>query len=111
MRPIYRNNGMTLVEVLISLAILGILLVILTGILSGGLWNITNAGKKTSDEFTAQQLMDKAINDPSFSDARVTVESTNMPVPVGGDSALIAGRKITVRVGDVKLTTFVADSN
>ncbi|AEE96322.1 PulJ/GspJ family protein [Mahella australiensis] len=111
MMPIYRNKGMTFVEVLISLAILGILLVILTGILSGGLFNITHAGKKTSDEFIAQQLMDKAINDPSFSDARVTVESANMSVPIGGDSALIAGRKITVRVGDVKLTTFVAASD
>lgn len=111
MRPIYRNKGMTFVEVLISLAILGILLVILTGILSGGLWNITNAGKKTSDEFTAQQLMDKAISDADFSDSRVTAVPFSMPPPMGGNASPITGRKITVSVGDVELITFVAGSN
>ncbi|MBZ4665932.1 prepilin-type N-terminal cleavage/methylation domain-containing protein [Mahella sp.] len=108
MKAARQGKGMTLVEVLISLAILGVLLVVLVGILSGGLLNITNAGQKTSDEFTAHELMQKAINDPNFSDSRVTV-SRNVSISIDGCNASVTGRSITVTVGDVTLTTFVAD--
>jgi|GEM_PF-908374 len=109
------NRGFTFIEVLISLAIFGVAIALMMSVMSGGLLNITHASKKTSDEFTAQKLMDAALADPAhFSDpqGRVVIEPAAMPAPANDYGASsISGYKITVVVNNVELISFTALSD
>ena len=58
-----RNEGITLIEIITSIAIISILLVSLLTIFSGNLQNVMRAGKKTKYVFSAQAEIDETLKE------------------------------------------------
>ncbi|AOT68180.1 prepilin-type N-terminal cleavage/methylation domain-containing protein [Geosporobacter ferrireducens] len=78
----YFNNskGLTLVELIISIAIVGIIAVAFLGIFTSGITGIISGGNLTKAGYVAQQAMENQIEGLAISSTAVTA-STNPPIP------------------------------
>lgn len=61
MKYIKYNRGFTLVEIIVSIAIIGILIVSILSFLPSNYKNIIRSGTRTKKVFGGQELMDKLI--------------------------------------------------
>lgn len=75
-RKVFMNKqGFTLIEIIASLAILGILVITFLPIMTGGFSNIVKTGKKTEDLYKAQNTMEISIVDEEvFDKAEIPIE-------------------------------------
>ncbi len=114
-----KNNGFTLIEVIISIAIIGVLLLIFLGYFSEGAINIFLAGKRTDNVFEAQDKIDNTIKntDSAVDNEGVEVkEPTNLSIKFqSADGEIInassfKGKIITVTIEDtITITTYVSE--
>lgn len=110
------RNGFTLVETIVSIAMLAIISVAFLAMFSNGIIGISNSGRKSTSHYNAQDEMEKNI-DNSSETAGGAVSST--PYSITGMSFSgtsyppITGRKIDVTYvyGNTtkKLTTFTTN--
>jgi prepilin-type N-terminal cleavage/methylation domain-containing protein len=93
---ISKKNGFTLIEVILSLALIGLISVSVLGIFNSGLLNITRAGNRTEGTSKAQE--DFVEDVVSYDNPVVTVvlplsddstESIDMPVIMQKGSVII----------------------
>lgn len=70
-----KKNGFTLIEIITSLGILGILAVTFLSIITGSFYNIVKAGKETESLFESQSKMEISIVDEEvFDKAEIPIE-------------------------------------
>ena len=95
-----KNSGMTLVEIIVAMAILGIISITFLSIFSGMFKGIVNAGQRSKATFGAQQDLENyiATNTTNATDnlvitynglTSVTIEGENMSVPKTSGSTTI----------------------
>lgn len=86
-----KRKGITLIELIISIAILGIISVVILGIFDQGLSNILRAGRRTETVLSAKEELDLNIGDNDIG------IDTDVEVTLPGDNkVLISGRTVEV---------------
>ena len=117
------RKGLTLIEVIITIAIIGVIGMTLSGVFNTGLSNIVKAGDRTEDMFVLQKIMDESIKKIEEGESletertldtgeKVLITSIDNPIDVGDhiSNNIISGRLITVKFEKNTnrfLTTFV----
>lgn len=110
------NKGITLVEIITSIAIISVLLVALITIFSNNGQNVWRAGNKTKNVFSAQEEIDKILVDIEQNRRPLGRDSLSLnftDVDGSGWHINVRGEIINVEAGEesnkVRLTTFATD--
>jgi type IV pilus assembly protein PilA len=90
------KKGLTLVEVIISIAILGIMSIAFLSMFSSGLIGIFKAGHKSTSHYTAQNEMESNISDSTNTTGNVKSINTTIDLVFPGNNFTISGRKVDV---------------
>lgn len=69
-----RQNGFTLIEIIVSLAIIGIIAAVFLNIFGSGVTNIFNMGKKSQANVLAQSLVDRIYESSMTIDAKTLAD-------------------------------------
>lgn len=113
-----KRQGLTLIEVILSLAIIGIILVVTLNIFGMGIKNIASAGDRTDHVLDAQTVIDQIINPPKnlgkLDNYEVVVKDTTKIVKIDGNDASIdvPGQIIILKdlKNNIELITFIRQS-
>lgn len=114
-KGINNNNpqkGFTLIEVILSIALLGIISVAFLTMFSSGIFGIINSGKNSVSHYTAQSQIESNINDSENLSGNnfILNSTTSIRLTFNGKDYDISGHQISVpyNVGSItkKLTTF-----
>lgn len=118
-----KRSGITLIEVILSIAIIGIIAITIFGAFAIGITNIGRAGKRTESVLLANDYIDKAILNvdtinlyPNEDEPIVFVDILNdirVGIPGVGD-ILIDGKIIESTIlfnedTEIKIQTFITD--
>lgn len=76
MKKTIKNNGFTLVELLVSMFIIGMVVAAFVPIFTISVANIYNAGNKTAEVFISQEELEKSFADNSSSVTNSTLAIT-----------------------------------
>ena len=110
----YKNHlenkeGFTLIEVILSIAILGIISITFLSMFTSGMVGISNSGKKSVDNYDAQSKIENEIS--VSRNLLVDVEQPPFIMKFSGIEYKVSGRQIDVpyTYGSItkKLTTFI----
>jgi prepilin-type N-terminal cleavage/methylation domain-containing protein len=66
------NSGMTLIEIIVSLALIGILTLVFLTLFVGSLKMIGRSGERERVKVEASSSMDNLLNDSSYADSDIT---------------------------------------
>lgn len=100
------RNGLTLIEVILTIAIMGIIALPILTIFNSGIKNIVNAGKRTEDVFIQKESIDSKIIANEKSGNGVDVINVTIPGVINNEP--IIGRiLISDPDSDKKIITFV----
>lgn len=107
-----RRNGLTLIEVVVSIALMGMVVLVFLTIFNTSNRNITKAGDRTDDTFEIQEEIDDVIKDSGKYDSEKIEIKDDVDVKIDGltdESILIKGKMLTGKKdkNGVKITTFV----
>lgn len=112
------NKGFTLIEIIVSIAIIGIIAIPIFGIFGTGLKNIVNAGNRTENVYIEQELIDTEINmDYSEINKDNSDEEEELDIKFPYNSVLdlvkIKGKIVTVTNEDdnIEIKTFIPNPN
>ncbi|MBU3153368.1 prepilin-type N-terminal cleavage/methylation domain-containing protein [Clostridium estertheticum] len=108
------EKGFTLIEIIISIAILGIISIAFLSVFTSGIVGISNSGKKSIAHYTAQDQIESNINDPKDSPSNVVTSTKSISLTFPGNTTIVInGRQIDVTYiyGSIskKLTTFTTN--
>lgn len=110
------NRGITLIEIITSIGLIGILLILVITIFTGSALNIRRAGNRTKHVLEAQEILDKKLINLQ--------KAGNLPkehlLTIGFEdrkgrswSIDVEGKIVEAETGDdldkIKLTTFIAN--
>lgn len=105
-----RKKGFTLVELIVSVAILSIIATTFLMMFSNGFIGIVGAGKKSINHYTAQNQIESNISDATYSSSNIATASSSITLTFASSNYNVSGRKIDVTYGygnnTKKLTTF-----
>lgn len=114
-----KRGGLTLIEVIISLAIVGIIAMVFLSTFTSGIKNIFKTRDSTKDIYLNKEAIDKEIiGEPSELDS--TIENKEITIEINGESRPVAGRLITLpkklddedeNIDRLQITTFVPDKS
>lgn len=96
------KKGFTLIELIISIAILAIITTAFLTMFTSGIVGISNSGKKSVDHYTAQSQIESNINDSEELPSNVTtsapgISNISLIFPGSPNIFVISGRKIDVK--------------
>ena len=105
-----RKKGFTLIEIIVSIALLAIISVSFLTIFSGSMVNISRTGRNSIVNYTAQESAERIIDDPlnaiSINNSVNNGYDIKITFPIGG-LFTVSGRKVEVPAyGTHTLTTF-----
>lgn len=95
----FKKPGMTLIEILISMALFGILVAIFLNLFSGSLSMIIHSGERAKVKVSAASKMNNVLNDASYSNSSVIKTLAPTPITItypDGSTASVSGNQITV---------------
>jgi prepilin-type N-terminal cleavage/methylation domain-containing protein len=111
-----KNKGLSLVEVIVSLAVLGLLFALFSGVFINGFESITTAGRRNTVDYHIQEFMEKRLAGytPSITNvSSVETGSVNMDITFGTYTVSVTGTKINTTYNDsednVTMTSFIPD--
>lgn len=93
---IKNKKGFTLIEVILSIAILGIISVAFLSIFTNGLIGIANSGKKSISHYSAQNQIESNINDSADLPSNVITSTENITLKFPGSTNIVSGRQVDV---------------
>lgn len=108
-------KGLTLVEILVALAIIGILFVAFSGVFVNGLTGIYKAGDRNEADYVAQKAIENRIsgNTASFSNTSCTETAATLSISFGSNIIQESGIILDISYNDgeynVSLVTFIPD--
>lgn len=116
-----KNNGFTLIEVIISIAIVGILLLASLSYFANNTIYIFSAGERTDSVFEAQNRIDNTIKDIDFADGSKEIEIEELPINfsikfnsndgISFNADNLKGKIVTVKIENntpITITTYVS---
>jgi len=99
-KGINNNNtqkGFTLIEVILSIALLGIISVAFLTMFTSGIVGITNSGKKSISHYTAQSQIESEINESgNISNVVTSTTEISLTFPEKSLTYVIEGRQLDV---------------
>jgi len=99
------RSGMTLIEVIISMAILGILSVVFLTIFTSGYIGVSSAGKRTEVGYEAQKAIEELIISGDTETETITIFFQD------GPTLVVDGNKIEKEINNgehsINITTFI----
>ena len=96
-KKVHKKDGLTLIELIISLAIIGIISVAFLSLFGFGINTITMSGKKSSSDFNAQSIMESSISDDSITPPELTrTTGSSIKLYKSGVEYTINGDKLQV---------------
>lgn len=119
MKSLYKKRGLTLIEIVVAIAILGLMAVVLLNMFATGYSIIFSMGRKTNKVNEAQRIVDKAFaagddsviaGDSNYStlsnlyvyesgkNSKYTKEDVTITVPINGVNKTLSYIKLTVVV-------------
>lgn len=111
-----KSRGFTLIEVIVSIAILAVIVTAFSGMFLSSIKTIAKSGNRSNGDYEAQRVMEEKISNPlSGSEGNIdtTVESTNISIIINSREITVPGKVIKTEFNDgrteVLLTTFVPD--
>jgi prepilin-type N-terminal cleavage/methylation domain-containing protein len=91
------KKGFTLIEVILSIALLGILSIAFMTMFTSGIVGISNSGKKSISHYTAQNQIESNINDLGNISSNVLTSTKSITLTFPGNTGIvISGRQIDV---------------
>lgn len=97
------NRGFTLIEIIITIAIIGIIIIPVFTIFNLGLKNIISAKERTEKVFETQNEINEDIRQPNIGeDATIKVVIPSLSI-----EKEVEGKEITVEKNNIKIITFV----
>lgn len=97
-----KTKGMTLIELIISIAIIGIMMVLFSSIFIGGFTSIIKSGKRSEHGMESQGEIEQLISTtPSESDDELEIKFND------DTSIKIKGQETQVTVDEVTYTIFI----
>lgn len=114
-----KRKGLTLIEIILAMLILGMVTVVFLTIFNTGNRNIASSGDKTKILYDIQKQVDnriKEVEDPEYAELEkettkeidgVTIITEDLEVEIKAHK--IAGKLITGRKDGIEITTFVPD--
>lgn len=107
------RKGLTLIELVVSIAILAIISVGILTMFSNGYINIGEAGKRSDIHYEVQNLVESNISDPAQLTEDVDTNTESLELNFSGTTYNVEGRKIEVTYKNKSktniLTTFTAE--
>ena len=101
------NKGFTLIEVILAIAIIGIIAIPIFGIFGIGVKNIVSAGNRTEDVFTDQKSIINEIN-REYSEINNPDGEKEIDIKFSDDLTIkIQGKVVTTEDDDIEIKTFV----
>lgn len=99
-----KTKGMTLIELIISIAIIGIMIVSFSSIFIGGFKSILKSGKRSKNGMESQKQIEQLISTrPPISD-----DNTELEIKFYDNTCIkITGQETQVNVDDVTYTIFI----
>jgi len=92
-----KKDGFTLIEIILSLAILGIISVAFLSLFGSGFKFIALSGQKSSSNFNAQSIMESSISDDSITPTELTrTTGSSIKLYKSGVEYTINGDKLQV---------------
>lgn len=111
-----KNNGFTLIELIVSIGILGIIVVAFSGMFLSGFNTIAKSGNRSSGDYEAQKVMESKISNPTAGvdgNVATTVDNTELNIKFGSKEIQVPGKRVESEFNDGKstviITTFVPD--
>lgn len=104
------NKGLTLIEVVLTITIIGIIAISILSIFNTGLVNIVRAGIRTENVLNIQKDIDDAIKNKSGTVGEVIVSIPGVTDKDGLDKPVVVPGKLIVIPSDdnsIQITTFV----
>lgn len=107
-----RKEGFTLVEVILAIAILGVIAISVLTIFGFGLRNISRSDKRTEEVFTLEGEINEKIFEGDSENAIVEDATIKVQIPEFEEKE-IEGRMITVPSDDqnMEMKTFIPDKD
>ncbi|MBZ9688550.1 type II secretion system GspH family protein [Clostridium estertheticum] len=91
------KKGFTLIEVILSIALLGIISIAFLTMFTSGIVGITNSGKKSVSHYTAQNQIESNINDLANLPSNVVTSTKSITLTFPGNTGIvISGRQVDV---------------
>lgn len=116
MRLLAHKKGLTLIEVILSIAILGIIAIVFLTVFTTGVKGVFEAGRWSEAEYETQHAMENELADVPSNVPNVQVAeygSTNISITFGTTTITVHGKTINTDYNDgkhkVHLTSFVPD--
>lgn len=116
------NSGFTLIEVIISIAIVGILLLVFLSYFTNNAIYIFFAGERTDNIFEAQDKIDNTIKDIDFANSSEGIEIEELPTNFSirfqsndgktFHADTLKGKVVTVKIENdipIIITTYVSE--
>jgi len=113
-------KGLTLVEILVAFAILGIITTAFLSLFTNGYKTIFSAGQKTTAVFKTQEVMEGQIagsSTPNNSIDNITVAenpNTNLSINFGGKVIVVKGKTMLVQYDGnkhvINFTSFISEN-
>jgi len=108
----FGNKGVTLIELILSIGILGIILVSFLGIFSSGFRFVVFAGDKSESTFMSQENIDSIISGETVDGSNITTTTMSIDLP-DGSTIDIDGKIVTINESknnqNSVITTFISD--
>lgn len=106
------RRGLTLVEVMVSVALIGMVAMIFLNIFTTSNKNIYNSSNKTKEIYELQKAIDEKIINASGEIDGVTAVNQDVEVTIGVNKGLVEGKLITSKnkenpVQGPKIMTFI----
>lgn len=102
------KRGFTLIEVILSIAILGMIAIFVVTIFGSSLKNISGSGKRTEEVFELESKINEEISNEDDGDISIEVN-----IPGVGEKKIIEGKMITTSSKpsedqhNIEITTFI----
>ena len=90
------EEGFTLIELIISIALIGILAVVFLPIFGNAIKWISNSGRDSRSHYTAASNIENNMNDPSATEGGTVTSPDNIQLAFPSGTYIAAGRKIQV---------------
>lgn len=99
-----RTKGVTLIELIISIAIIGIMMVSFSSIFIGGFTSIIKSGKRSEHGMESQKQIEQLMSTrPSISD-----DNTELEIKFHDNTSIkVTGQETQVTVDEVTYTIFI----
>lgn len=107
------TGGFTLIEIVVSLMILGIIAVAFLPVFSNSFAHIMSAGKRSKADYAAQKAIENRLagSGATFDHINTSENTTVLTIDLGPETIVVQGKTVNVTYDDgkqkVTLTTFI----